>query len=228
MELADRIAEIPLFNGLPREQLEKLANIAIDKKYRKGQTLFSEGDKAAGFYAIITGRTKVYKVSLEGKEQILHIFSGGEFFGEVPMFAGGNYPAHAETLEASRVLFFPREVFVELLTREPSLAMNMLGILSQRLRRFTHLIEDLSLKEVPGRLAAYFLYLSSRRKDSDNFELDITKAQLASFLGTIPETLSRILSRMNQQRLIEVKGRRIRMLDRDALENLAAGEKLLS
>jgi CRP-like cAMP-binding protein len=228
MELADRIAEIPLFNGLPREQLEKLANIVLDKKYRKGQTLFSEGSEANGFYIIISGRIKVYKVSLEGKEQILHIFAGGEFFGEVPMFAGGNYPAHAETLEVSRVLFFPREAFIGLVHKEPSLALNMLGVLSQRLRRFTHLIEDLSLKEVPGRLAAYFLYLSNRRKDSDTFELDITKAQLASFLGTIPETLSRILSRMSQQQLIQVEGRKIRLLDRQALESLAAGEKLLS
>ena len=103
----------------------------------------------------------------------------------------------------------------------------MLAILSQRLRLFTHLIEDLSLKEVPARLAAYFLYLSDRTKASDTFELDITKAQLASVLGTIPETLSRILSRMNQQQLIQVEGRRITLIDRQALENLAAGEKLL-
>ncbi len=84
----------------------QVGNIAVDKKYRKGQTLFSEGSKANGFYIIVSGKIKVYKVSLEGKEQILHIFAKGDFFGEVPMFAGGNYPAHAETLEASRVLFF--------------------------------------------------------------------------------------------------------------------------
>jgi CRP/FNR family transcriptional regulator, dissimilatory nitrate respiration regulator len=227
MDLPTQLAEIPLFKGLPRDQIEKLARIAIDKKYRKAQTLFLEGSKATGFYTITSGRIKVFKVSLEGKEQILHIFGKGEFFGEVPMFAGGNYPAHAETLEASRVLFFPRDSFIELLTKEPSLALNMLGILSQRLRRFTHLIEDLSLREVPGRLAAYFLYLSNRKKDSDSFELDITKAQLASFLGTIPETLSRILSRMSQQQLIKVEGRKIRLLDHTALESLAAGEKLL-
>jgi CRP/FNR family transcriptional regulator, dissimilatory nitrate respiration regulator len=228
LELVDQIAEVPLFKGLPREQLDKIAQIAVDKKHRKGLTLFSEGSRATGFYIIISGKIKVYKVSLEGKEQILHIFANGEFFGEVPMFAGGHYPAHAETLEASRVLFFPRDAFTELLRSEPSLALNMLGILCQRLRRFTHLIEDLSLKEVPARLAAYFLYLSNRRKGSDTFDLDITKAQLASFLGTIPETLSRILSRMSQQQFIQVEGRKIKLLDHQALESLAAGEKLLS
>lgn len=227
MEIAEHFAQTPLFKGLPQGQLEELKDIAVEKKYRKGQTLFAEGSRATGLFVIVSGKIKVYKLSLEGKEQILHIFSSGEFFGEVPMFAGGNYPAHAEALEASRVLFFPRDAFVELLKREPSLALSMLGILSQRLRRFTHLIEDLSLKEVPGRLAAYFLYLSDRTKASDTVELDITKAQLASLLGTIPETLSRILSRMNQQQLIHLEGRRITLIDREALENLAAGEKLL-
>jgi CRP/FNR family transcriptional regulator, dissimilatory nitrate respiration regulator len=228
LELADQIAEVPLFKGLPREQLNEVANIAVDKKCRKGLTLFSEGSSATGFYIVISGKIKVYKVSLEGKEQILHIFGTGELFGEVPVFAGGQFPAHAETLEASRVMFIPRDAFIGLLQREPSLSLNMLGILCQRLRRFTHLIEDLSLKEVPGRLAAYFLYLSNRRKGSDAFDLDITKAQLASFLGTIPETLSRILSRMSQQQLIQVEGRTITLLNHEALESLAAGEKLVS
>lgn len=228
MELVEHVARIPLFEGLPREQLHELVNICVDQECKKGQTLFSEGAGATGFYVIVSGKVKVYKLSLEGKEQILHIFGKGEFFGEVPVFAGGRYPAHAETLEPSRVLFFPRDAFMDLIRKEPSLATNMLAILAQRLRQFTHLIEDLSLKEVPGRLAAYLLYLSERNRASDTFDLDITKGQLASFLGTIPETLSRILAKMSQQEFIQVDGRRIQILDRSALESLAAGEKLVS
>lgn len=226
MSLTDRIAAVPLFEGLPKDQLLKLADIAVDRRFGKGDALFHEGARAVGFYVVISGRVKIYKLSIEGKEQILHIFGTGEFFGEVPVFAGGRYPAHAEALEASRFLFFGREAFVDLVRKEPSLAINMLGILCQRLRLFTHLIEDLSLKEVPGRLATYFLYLSSRQDGSDSLSLDITKAQLASLLGTIPETLSRMLARMSQQGFILVEGRRIQILDRDAIENLAAGEKL--
>jgi CRP/FNR family transcriptional regulator len=226
MEMIDRIAKVPLFEGLPREQLQELARIVVEKKYGKGQTLFSEGSKATGFYVIVSGKLKIYKLSLEGKEQILHIFGEGEFFGEVPVFAGGNYPAHAETLEASHVLFFPRNAFVELIKSEPQLSMNMLASLSLRLRRFTHLIEDLSLKEVPGRLAAYLLYLAEHDKESSSFDLDVTKGQLASLLGTIPETLSRILGKMSQQGFIQVEGRTIKILDRKGLESLSAGEKL--
>ena len=224
-DIADEISKSSLFNGLPAEQVEELARICVDLKYEKGRELFSEGSEAKGFYLVISGKFKIYKLSMEGKEQILHIFGGGEVIGEVPVFAGGSYPANAEAIEPSRALFFPKRSFVELIGREPAIALNLLGILAQRLRRFTHLIEDLSLKEVPGRLAAYLIYLGERSGSSQTHELDITKTQLASLLGTIPETLSRILAKMAQQGIISVEGRTIRVLDRKALESLAAGGK---
>jgi CRP/FNR family transcriptional regulator len=123
-------------------------------------------------------------------------------------------------MEEGRVFFFPRKSFVDLIKRNPSLALNMLAVLSKRLRRFAALIDDLSLKEVPGRLAAYLLYLSDQKKGAKNLELTITKAQLASLLGTIPETLSRIFGKLSSQGLIETDGRRIRILDSEALQDL--------
>ena len=225
MKVSSEIAGASLFNGLPADQLEGLAQICLDRKFEKGQSLFSEGGSATGFYLVVEGKIKIYKLSLEGKEQILHIFGPGEICGEVPVFAGGNYPANAEAIESAKALFFPRAAFIGLIQREPSIALNMLGILSQRLRQFTHLVEDLSLKEVPGRLAAYLIFLGERSGGPETLELDITKAQLASLLGTIPETLSRILAKMAQQEIIAVEGRKITLLDRRALELLAAGGK---
>ncbi len=226
MKAVEHLAGSVLFEGLPRDQLDELASLVREQKFRKGQILFSEGMPAEGMHVLISGKIKIFKLSLDGKEQILHIFGPGEVFGEVPVFAGGRYPAHAEAIEPSRSLFLPRDALITLIQKEPSLALSMLGVLSRRLRLFTHLIEDLSLKEVPGRLAAYLLYLSGRNTHSNRFDLDITKSQLAALLGTIPETLSRILAKMSQQDLIRVEGRRITILDRDGLENLAAGEKL--
>lgn len=227
IQLMEQLSKVPLFAGLPPGQIQELCGIAQEQEVVRGATLFAEGSRASGFYVVLSGRVKIYKLSLDGKEQILHIFGGGEVFGEVPVFAGGNYPAHAEMLDKGSVLFFSREAFSDLVRREPSLALNMLGILSRRLRRFTHMVEDLSLKEVPGRLAAYLLYLAERTSGASTLELDITKGQLASLLGTIPETLSRILARMSQQGIIEVDGRHIRLMHRETLEGLAAGEKLM-
>jgi CRP-like cAMP-binding protein len=221
MGIVKHIASIPLFEGLPTEQLEELAMIVTDQVFRRGQIIFSEGDEGTGFYVVITGRVKVFKLSFEGKEQTLHLFGPGEPFAEVAVFTGQRFPANAEALEESRVFFFPRDSFVDLIKRNTSIALSMLAVLSLRLRRFTHLIDDLSLKEVPGRLSAYLLYLSEQEKGAVDLDLTITKSQLASLLGTIPETLSRIFNRMSKQGYIELVGPRIKIVDREGLEDLA-------
>ncbi len=227
MGLIDQIARIPLFQGLPQKQLEDLSMIIVDQVFKRGQAIFSEGDEGNGFYVLISGRVKIYKLSPEGKEQILHILGPGEPFGEVPVFAGERFPANAETLAESRVFFFPRPAFIELISKNPTLALNMMAVLSSRLRRLTNLVEDLSLKEVPGRLAAYLLFLGDKKKGNNLLELDISKNLLASLLGTIPETLSRILARMDREKLIRSSGKRIEIVERKKLEELASGETRL-
>ena len=225
----EQIASVPLFAGLPKPQQEALAAIAITKSFPRGRLIFAEGAEAVGFYVLLSGRVKIYKMSLEGKEQILHLFGAGDAFGEAAVFAGHRYPAHAETMDPSTALFLPRHAFVALVEKHPALALNMLADLSRRLHRFANLIEDLSLKEVPGRLAAYLLYLSERQGNSDDLTLEVPKVQLASLLGTIPETLSRILARMVREGLIELaETRLIRILDRASLEQLASGERRLA
>lgn len=223
----DIVSTIPLFKGLPRDQLKDLTQIAVNKHFNKGEIIFSEGDEGNGFYVVVEGTVKVFKLSVEGKEQILHIFGPLEPFGEVPVFAGQDFPAHAEAIAESRLFFFPRDAFTNLIEQNPSLALNMLAVLSMRLRQFTVQVEHLSLKEVPGRLAAYLLYLSDKKDAERSVDLDISKQQLASLLGTIPETLSRILARMTRQGLIEMDGRRIKIMDRPGLEELAMAGKSL-
>ncbi|MBW1897136.1 MAG: Crp/Fnr family transcriptional regulator [Deltaproteobacteria bacterium] len=227
-EILDTISAIPLFNGLPQDQLRDLARIAVEKDFRKGQLIFSEGDEADGFYVVLDGLVKIFKLSVEGKEHILHMFGSGEPFGEVPVFAGQDFPAHAEAVSKSRLIFFSKATFTALVHQNPSLALNMLAVLSMRLRQFTVKIEHLSLKEVPGRLAAYLLYLSDEKEAEDIVDLSISKQQLAALLGTIPETLSRILTKMTKQGLIRVDGRQITMLDRPGLEDLATAGKPLT
>jgi CRP/FNR family transcriptional regulator, dissimilatory nitrate respiration regulator len=217
----DLISKTILFEGLPDDNIHQLLGIAREKDFPRNEIIFSEGDPANGFYVNADGLVKIYKLSSEGKEQILHIFGPGEPFGEVPVFSGQTFPAYAEALTPIRALFFPRQAFVKLVSDNPSLALNLLAVLSMRLRRFTVQIENLSLKEVPGRLSAYFLMLSIEQNTPESVTLNITKSQLASFLGTIPETLSRMLNRMAAAELIRVDGRRISLIDTDGLKLLA-------
>lgn len=227
MNLIKSLELIPLFEGLPESQLSDLATIALEKSFKKGVSIFSEGDPGDGFYVVKEGRIKIYKISSEGKEQILHVFGSGEPFGEAPVFEGRRFPAHAEALMDTICIFFPRKSFTELISKNPSLAMNMLGVLSRRLRRFAALVEDLSLKEVPGRLAAYLLYLSETESNPTELSLDMAKGQLAGMLGTIPETLSRILGKLAKQGFIEAAGPKIKLMNRKGLEELADGSKRL-
>jgi len=215
------ISAIPLFNGLPDDQLSAIRQIAVEKQYTKGQTLFSEGDETKGLFVVVDGRIKVYKVSSEGKEQILHIIEAGQSFGEVTVFTGQQLPANAQALVKSRLLLFPRSAFVSLVTANPSLALNLLAIMSKKLRQFAAQIENLSLKEIPARLASYLVYLAEEQGSKDAVTLNVSKGQLASLLGTIPETLSRIFAKLSGQDLIRVEGPKIMLLDRQGIEDLA-------
>ncbi|MCP4350559.1 MAG: Crp/Fnr family transcriptional regulator [Desulfobacterales bacterium] len=217
----DIIANTPIFKGLPENQLQGIRQIAVEKHFSKGSTIFLQGDEGNGFYIVADGKVKIFKISSEGKEHILHIFGSGEPFGEVPVFSGQSFPANAEAIAKSRLLFFPRAAFAKLITDNPSLALNMLAVLSMRLREFAARIESLSLKEVPARLAGYLIVLAEEQGTSDAVELNISKGQLASILGTIPETLSRIFAKMTDQGLIEVNGRNIRLLNRTELDEVA-------
>jgi CRP/FNR family transcriptional regulator len=217
----DVISTIPLFNGLPEDQLEAIKKIAIEKQFNKGEIVVAEGDEGKGFFVIVEGRVKVFKVSAEGKEQILHIFGPGQPFGEVPVFAGQRFPANAQAIDNTKALFFPRVAIVGLITANPSLALNMLAEMSKKLRLFAVQIENLSLKEMPARLASYLIHLADEQDQKEVVNLKISKGQLASILGTIPETLSRILAKLSGNNLIRVEGKKITLLDRSGLEDLS-------
>ncbi len=215
------IANTPLFKGLPDNQIQELHRIILEKRYKKGRIIFSEGDEGTGFYIIADGMVKVFKASSEGKEQILQIFSEGEPFGEVAVWMGQPFPASAQALTQVHLLYLPKKSFDDLIHNNPSLALNIIAILSLRIHQFTVQVENLSLKEVPGRLAAYLIYLSKEQKTDKSVTLSISKGQLASLLGTIPETLSRIFAKMTDQNLIEVNGRTIHFLNYNDLTKLS-------
>jgi len=220
------LSESPLFKGLDDDNLKQLLSIASEKSVNRNEIIFSEGDRATEFYIIIQGMVKVFKISMEGKEQILHIFGPGEPIGEVPVFSGELFPANASAMKPGRMLCFPRKGIIKLIKKNPDLAMNMLGIMAKRLRRFTVQVENLALKEVPARLAAYFLLLSEEQENRQYIELKISKGQLASFIGTTPETISRMLKKMGDMGLIAVEGHRIILMNSEGLSDLAEAGRI--
>jgi CRP-like cAMP-binding protein len=226
----DLLKRCPLFAGLKEEELKRIRAIASLRQIRKKEVIFSDGEKAKGFYVILSGKVKLYKISPEGKEQILHVVSAPDAFAEAALFLEGSYPAFAETLSDCQLLFFPKINFIQLIQKNPQLSINMIVNLSHYLKRFALLIEELSLKEVSSRIAKYLIDLSLKLakegKSPKEVELDLSKTQLASKLGTISETLSRTLAKMKAKGIIDVKKNRILILNREALEELASGLKI--
>jgi CRP/FNR family transcriptional regulator, dissimilatory nitrate respiration regulator len=225
----DILKQCPLFAGLEAEDIKKIRSIALPKRLKRKEILFTDGEEARGFYVVLSGKMKIYKVSPEGKEQILHIVSAPDVFAEAALFLEGTYPAFAEALSDSQLLFFPKRSFVQLIEKNPRLSINMIVTLSRYLRRFAVLVEELSLREVSSRIAKYLLDLSVRSskegKSPREVELDLSKTQLALRLGTISETLSRTLAKLKAKGLIDVRGNKIQILDREALGELASGIK---
>jgi len=217
----DVLRKTALFATLPDDDLRRIADLAVSRRFAKKEAVFREGDRADGFYIVASGKVKVYKLSGEGKEQVLHILEAGQTFAEAVIFEGGAYPAHAESLADAELLFLPKRPFIELLERRPNVAIRMLASLSRWLKRMTDLAESLSLKDVETRLV---FYLSEELKalgipprDGAELELPIGKNVLASRLGTVPETFSRTLKKLQDDGLIDVRGKRIRIVSAGSL-----------
>lgn len=218
------LARPPMFRGLPVEDLSALADIGLPRSFAKGESLFVEGRPSSGFFVVLLGSLKLYKLSFAGKEQILHVHGPGETFAEATLPEGARYPASAQALEDCRVLLIPRADFQRLLGRRPALATNLIARLSQRIRQMVALVEDLSLREAPARLARYLLEIAGDDpKAGAVVTIPMLKGELASLLGTRQETLSRVFRKLSDAEVIEVRGADVVILDPGRLLDAADG-----
>ncbi len=221
---AKLLDKCPVLAPLSTEDRNALARVMMLQEYEPGEKLFTQDTPAEAFYVITSGKIKIYRTGQDGKLQILHILSPGELVGEVPVFEGANYPATASALNKTSALYIPGSKFLDLAENNPHIMLEMLAILSKRLRRFVEMVDDLSLKEVSARLAKYLLDASVKAKN-DVISLEMSKSAIASRLGTIPETLSRTLKKLEKHDIIAVKSQKITILDKQKLIEASAGIK---
>lgn len=228
-EIASILKKCLLFSDLNTTELEQVRDSGLIRKYQKNEIIFRDNETAKGFFVVLSGMVKIYRLSPEGREHILHLLSEGETFAEAAMFAGKNYPAYAEALKDSRVFFIDRTNLVKLIEESSRLVLKMMASQAKRLRRFADMIEDLSLKEVSARLAKYILDTALKEgeetKDGIRFNLNISKTLLAASLGTINETISRTMADFKNKGFIEENGGKIIVLNKIALEKISLGFK---
>ena len=214
--LQERIRQVAMFADLTATQRDQLAASAKVERRPKGTEVFVAGDPAKSFLLVLEGAVKVYMLSPDGREHILHLVEPGEIVAEAAVFAQGTYPASAMATEDATVARFFRDRLVALMREDPELSLAMIAGLSRRLREFVLTIEDLSLRDVTARLARYLL---------DNAKAGVcklpgTKTQLAAQLGTVLEPLSRSFRRLRDEGLIEEGKAGVRLLDEQGLRDL--------
>jgi CRP-like cAMP-binding protein len=226
MDITKQIKDIGLFQGVSSEKIILLAEQATYKKFKSGEMVIGETDPIRSFYVVISGKLKLYRSSVEGKEQTLQLLGPGDPFGLCTAFATDSFPASAMAIEDAAVLLIPGTVMEATAKQEPALLFNIIQILSQRLKDSMALIESLALKEIPGRLASFLRHaLSSDSADKKTIvELTISQRELSKILGATPEALSRALRKMANDGILSTAGRVITILDHKELEKLADGE----
>ena len=221
----ETLRKIPIFSELSIEQFRKITGISKVLKFKKNDFIFYDGDAYNGFYILLKGSVKIFKNSSEGKESVLHIIKPLNAFADVPLFEGGNYPANSQTLEESIIIFIPKDGFLSLIKEEPEMSLRMISGFAKRLRELTYKIEKFSSKEVINRLAEYLLK-EIRVNKTDKLEepflrLSVPKHTIAAYIGTISETLSRTLKKLQVDGIIKVKGKTIIVTDYLRLKKLA-------
>jgi len=191
------------------ESLEKkIAALGMNKKFKKNAILFQAHEDASGFCYILRGEVRVFKMDENGREVEVVRLQSGDFVGEAVVLASAKFQAFAQTTEDTEVLFFSKRGFFEKLEKDPSLSRFFLVLLAKKCLVLNDRIESLGLRTVRQRLVQYLLSHCSGEEDC-LIELKIKKSDLARLLGTISETLSRNLREMQEDGLIEVKGKSI-------------------
>jgi len=206
-----------MFSDLTTSEIEAVADGCTLRTLQKDEVLFREGEKADGFYVAQTGRISIFRLTPDGREQIICVFEPAESFAEVVLASVETYPASAMALESSQVILVQKAHFHGLVCRKPDLALHMLASMSMHLKHLVQTLHDIKGRQIEGRLADWFLQHCPAADNAASFTLPVSKKVLAGQLGVTSETLSRTLARFKREGLISVAGPQIKILDNAGL-----------
>ena len=217
MTTADFLATVPLFKSLHALELARFAELVREKNYPKGSVILFEDDPGDSLFIVRAGRVKVVLVAEDGREVILGILSVGEHFGELSLIDEQPRSAHVIAMEDSALLVLRRDDFRKRVEANPSVAWSLLAELSRRLRRADGQIGSLVLLDVPGRIARMLLDTADSG-DGALIEKPLTHQTIGDLIGASRETVSRAMREFQDSGWISTERRRIRIVDRAALQ----------
>jgi len=212
-EISALLKRVAIFSSLSEPEFAFLSSHLLQRKYKSGELIFGEGDPCTGLYVVQSGHVRIFKSSAGGREQVLTIDGPGSSIAELPVFDGGNYPASAQAVSDSTLLFFSRQDFQTLCLQHPQVALKVLRVIGGRLRRLVGIIEELSFTTIRHRLIALLVRLGktngARHGDSVRLTLPANNTELAAQIGTVRELVSRNLSRLQSEGLIQMDNREL-------------------
>ena len=215
---AEFLNSMPHFFGLGTAELESITRFVFVRTAEKDEFILIEGEPAETLYLVVSGAVKMLKTSVEGREHILRIIRPGESFNDVPAFDGGQNLASVQAM-GSVSLYGINKTNMEIILREhPSVALNVVKVLTQQVRYFVSLVEDLSFKHVIGRIAKLLLEYAG---DSTGPGSKLTQQEMAAMVGTVREMVSRSLKLLEERGIIRIDRHRIVILDKKVLEEEA-------
>jgi len=220
-DLALALVQTPVFADLAKPELDFLAQRAVVRRFSADELIFSEGDPCPGLYVSESGLVKIFKSSPGGREQVLSIEGPGQTIAEIPVFDGGSYPASAQAIQDTTLLFISKQDFQALCLEYPKVALKVLRVVGRRLRTLVGIIEELSFNTVRSRLASLLLRMAqSGKRVASGIEvvLPVSNQELAARIGTVRELVSRNLSRLQAAGIIHIEGRTVTIANLKALE----------
>ncbi|HUX27820.1 MAG TPA: Crp/Fnr family transcriptional regulator [Terracidiphilus sp.] len=224
IDLAAVLQKTALLSSLSPAELQMLAARTVRKLFSTGELLFSEGEPCSGLHIISRGKVRIFKTSVNGREQVLAVNGPGESVAELPVFDGGPFPASAVAIEDTELAFISRRDFNAYCLEHPEVALKVLVVVGARLRRLVGIIEELSFTTIRQRLISALVKLAqSEGKQTARgieFHLPASHQELANQLGTVRELISRNLMRLQAEGLLDVDARQIVVKDMKGLTAL--------
>lgn len=213
----------PLFSNLTDVDRAEILGFAQLFKYPAGKTIFNEGEECKGYYIVIDGSVKLYKLSPNGEEHIVELISDGQSFAEAVLFADKPYPVYAQTLKPTELLFFPKKEYLDYLCQKPDFLLKIIASLSMRMHKLVVKIERLTLQDSIHKVASY---LAENIDTATNaVELPASKNAISSYLDIEPETFSRALKILESKNFIQIdQNKRIVCNDIEALKKYSLSE----
>ena len=197
------IHAVPIFKSLTIDQMEKVHSLIRHKHYTEGETIYQPGEIADSFYFLKSGKLRVYRLSEMGKEQLIRIVDQNDFIGELALFKKGIYEAFAQAQTDCSICAIKHEDFRELLLEYPNISIEMLSVITKRLATSEQQTAWATTETVRDRLIHFLISLIDSAEKEPIIKLNMAKKDLASYLGTTSESLSRELTRLERERMIK-------------------------